>query len=517
MSPLFGVPLSDFNGLDLRSDSDATSGALDMLNVELDAPGRMRSRDGFTKLSTAAAASPFRSLTAIPNSSVPLVIATYAPAGFDPQNVTAINASTGAAITTIATTGVIYNTVPFGIPGSTTLAYAACGASAGTILRYNSSSTTFQSVSHGLGASGLAAAKIVNVTPVDNRLMLINITGITNTDGPSTIAWSGAGAPETYGVNDFLQLSPADGEQLISACNFNNQTFVFKQSKFFVFTGNTTDPAGNPIFNYRTVNAGIGVHPIGALGGSVAGPDGVYFIGRDGIYKTTGGAPIKISTPVDPIFGVGPASSYFQGQTVSYATASRAYLQIFKNRLYFTYDGATARGMLIYDLITGQWLYNSTSANGLCTNPSTGLLTFAYAGLAAPTATNDLGSFSSAATTDAGTAITSRYRSAFFTFDYHGRTPTRSITGVEKIVRETIFNGSGTLAYTLSNQWVLPANLPAPRTITLGAAPQVTQSRDRTAVKGRAVSFQVSGTSPWNLEELIMNIYGYGPTGLKET
>ncbi len=118
---------------------------------------------------------------------------------------------------------------------------------------------------------------------------------------------------------------------------------------------------------------------------------------------------------------------------------------------------------------------------------------FAYGGLALPTATNDVGKFSSSATTDAGTSITGRYRTGFFTFDYRGRTPTRAIAGVEKIVRETIVDGSGTVSYTLGKNWTQPADTYAANAPGVGASPQVAQARDRTAVKGRAFSMQFSG------------------------
>jgi hypothetical protein len=162
-------------------------------------------------------------------------------------------------------------------------------------------------------------------------------------------------------------------------------------------------------------------------------------------------------------------------------------------------------------------MYSNVAANGLCANPTSGALTFAYQGSTSPTATADLGAFSSSATTDAGTNITGRYRTGIFTFDYRGRTPTRGIAGVEKIVRETTVDGMGTVSYTLGNNWTQPANLPATRSLVLGTSPQVAQARDRTAVKGRAFSMQFSGTAPWTVERAVMNLHGYEPTGVKET
>jgi hypothetical protein len=141
-------------------------------------------------------------------------------------------------------------------------------------LKYDS--FNFSNVVTGLGSG--TTSQFVNVTPIDNRLMLLAFSGLSNTDGNSTVMFSNAGQPESYTATNFVQLTPGDGESIRGVCNFGNQIFVFKESKFFVFTGPSTNSAGQPIFNYRIVNSGIGIHPVGVNAGCVATPFGRLFL-----------------------------------------------------------------------------------------------------------------------------------------------------------------------------------------------------------------------------------------------
>lgn len=446
--PLYGVTFENFQGLDLSDAANETGGSIDMLNADMDVRGRVRARDGFTKFSAATLSGGALTLVALPASTGQIL----ATSGIG--SVRSLNASTGATIATF-TGGAVPSPrtmVPFASPTGTGVAYGSTTGAA-NLLKYDGAAFT------SLAAGGLAPF-YVGTTSVDNRLMLIRVTGIANTDFRSTVQFSDAypGSPETFGANNFIQLSPGDGEEIRGNCNFANQTYIFKQTKFFVLTGTSTDSAGNPVFNYRTVNAGKGI-PIGVFNGACCpGPDGVYFYSGDGIYRTTGGAPVKVSGAIDPLFGIGgPVPPYFQGFQVgpsSNAVPVNLYLQVFNSRLYVTYDGVTGgRQMLVYDIATQTWLSWGVAATGMCVNPVTGLLTFGYAGVAAPTGTNDIGQFVVGATTDAGTAIPWRYRSGFVSFDYAGRTIKRGIQGVEKTIREAIVDGSGQVDFGLAKQW----------------------------------------------------------------
>lgn len=110
--------------------------------------------------------------------------------------------------------------------------------------------------------------------------------------------------PETFGANDYVDLSPGDGQTICQMVSWRGDLYVFKQTKFFVFYGESVDATGNPIFNYRMVDAGYGVGPTGQTypGGACAGKDAVYFLARDGVYATVGGPPVCISNAIAPIW-----------------------------------------------------------------------------------------------------------------------------------------------------------------------------------------------------------------------
>lgn len=138
-------------------------------------------------------------------------------------------------------------------------------------------------------------------------------------NGNKNRVWfSNQGDPEVYGANDFVDLSPGDGEEISAMAQWNNLMFVFKNTKFAVFYGENTDDEGNTEFVYRMVE-GRGIEGRSSTGdrtswgsGIAVGNDGVYFATHDGIYVTTGGPPRLISQNISPIWtGAGERPAYF--------------------------------------------------------------------------------------------------------------------------------------------------------------------------------------------------------------
>jgi hypothetical protein len=372
--------------------------------------------------------------------------------------------------------------------------------------------------------SGMPKAKFVGLQTPDNRLVAANIatipTGSGATASTSLVVFSDPGFPEVWNgtsgglaanANQYAYLTPGDNEDIQGIASWRNLTFVFKSSKFFVFYGNGSDSTGLPVFNYRQVTGAGLAAPLA----TAVAPDGVYFLDRRGIYFTNGGPPVRVSDPVDALF-VGGVSPYFQGGTVNPSAFAQASMAWFSGRLYIGLalgSSATNDHTLVFDPRGNQWLLWDIPMGAMAatlSQPATLLFTYA-------TGTNDIGQWApNAYTTDAGTAITARYRSSFIPFDWRGRNLRSGIHGVEKIVRESMVDGSGVVSYTLSGGWVQPASLPTGRTLTLGSAPQVAQARDRTAVKARAFSWQISGTAPWSVEKVTLALHGYMEAGLSE-
>lgn len=120
-----------------------------------------------------------------------------------------------------------------------------------------------------------------NGTPVDK-----SIVGVSN---PSE--------PEVYTTTDTTSIAPGDGEDIMGAVTYNGQTFVFKKMSFFVFYGESGSGGSlELLYNQRS---GVGMAAPGCV---TVGPDGVYFLADDGIYRTTGGTATCISDQINGIF-----------------------------------------------------------------------------------------------------------------------------------------------------------------------------------------------------------------------
>jgi hypothetical protein len=76
-------------------------------------------------------------------------------------------------------------------------------------------------------------------------------------------------------------LGPQDGEKIQAAIVWKEFLFIFKETKFYVFSEEGQDSSGNPIFNRRAVRAGVGLASPRAV---CAHHTGLYFMDRTGIY-----------------------------------------------------------------------------------------------------------------------------------------------------------------------------------------------------------------------------------------
>jgi hypothetical protein len=255
-----------FGGLDLFNDPQelGPSTAVDLLNVDLDQRGRVRARDGSTALTSAAASPHTQSMHATTAAGVEEVITRVS------NTLTAYNLSTGVVGLTQVIAGTTSNNsfTNIGIPGGVRTYVAA-----GTLYRYNAAGYL------AIGAAPISPTLVAS-TANDNRLVI--------GDGTDQLSFSDAGAPETFGANNFVRLWPGDGETMTGLVRWRDLLFAFKQTRFAVFTGTSTDSAGNPVFNYRGVDAGRGCY---AAGMAVAGEEGVYFADSTGIYLTNGDTP----------------------------------------------------------------------------------------------------------------------------------------------------------------------------------------------------------------------------------
>lgn len=504
------VTFEQFQGLDLKSAPDQ-SACVDMLNVDITLDGNLRTRDGTVVFSNSDtnASSPPGSLFAYNSLSSPQLILVARDVTLGGLRYYAVS-SVGVLGAGFDSAGGLGQCSAAQIgTASGSFMYITNGSSSGIYpVRYDGATFTQPTVTvDGVGGKQGPFSKLLVASPIDNRLVTAGT--LNGTSGPnaatsstSHVWFSEPGLPESYLSTSFVQLTPGDGEQITAAVSWRELVFVFKQTKFFVFYGTSTDSTGKPIFNYRAV-AGAGAEPsAGNIGPpyAVAGSDGVYFANSAGVFKTTGGAPVKISTPLDPIWQ-GGLSSFWQGGAVTGLGVNS--LTWHNERLYVTLTTTVAtlgNLMLVYDPRAGvdRWLVWQV-----------GTAQTIYPVAFAPTVGGPKGLyfahgkrvrvFSAAATDDAGTAIRSRYRSGF---GFGGPD--------ETTVRETILDGSGMPTLQWSRDWQSPLALPsglAGGAVTLGTAPTIAVGRQRIAIRGRRFSWQIG-----SLTNEVTNPSGEGAT-----
>jgi len=523
------VALEDFGGLDLRRDPQDANPvrAVSMKDIDLVQPGRLKVRPGTTKIysQTTTTGDWFRWMEPFRASglSAPQIVV---------QNVTtgrlySYNALTGAAIANYlpagtTTPGYLYSSVMIGTPTGSNVMYLNVQG-AGHPVKYDG--TTFSVIS-GIGETRFLAAQYP-----DNRMVLANYPA---SPYNSRVFFSQPNDPETVNGDDYVDLLPGDGEQIIGMANFRNDLFVFKQNSFWRFYGNSTDATGGAIFNSVQTRHGLGT-PYRSYGKMVtAGNEGVYFLGADGVYLTTGGAPQKISQALDPLFNNDGTdalfSAYFGANTVLpelYYVGGRLYLSWHET----VNTTSMPAQVFVYDPTIQQWMY-WRMLDGRVAN------LYGIVGIKRSNLTEEVPHF--LFTTTSGSTVNSvlsyldptqiydqdhatnvslngNYRTNFFDLGEQGSM---------KRARETLFEGSmNATTVQLSVDNSTDAANAATGTVTTQVVSgsdtstwpdyRIGQGRLRKAIRGSNVSVFITGTQ-WHLNRVIFHVDAPRPAGIRK-
>ena len=468
------VEFPTFGGLDYRQDAQETRGSVDLLNVALDVDGMVRTRSGTSSLLTAAAnpTSAFR------------MSGNYF--GFTTGSDMYIRlASDGSGFGSTATTDVVTSIVPW--PGTSLTSYYARGASNLSIKKLVFTPTIS-------APAGIPTGSCVGVQLPDNRLVVGNAG-----NNIGRVAFSAAGDAETFGADDYVTLPSL----VLSFATWSNLLFVFTLTGLFVFYGNSTDATGGSEFNYRLVTSSFSTFYYQDPYLSTAAKDGVYFTSGDGVYRTTGGPPEKISAELDPLFSKLYTPPYFTGHTTPsfdrvFADANYLYVSAMPPS---TTPISTGH-WYVYHFRTRTWTHWQVASGDLVL-PGMIAATGLPRPIFASTESTTVAEMKVAYTSDAGTAIVSHYRSGFFN---------PGQPGVETVVREWLLDGIGTVTFktAVDDATVLSSGA----SITLGTSPATARGRDRTALRGSSFSFQVGAASGfWSVSRVVANVRGQRGAG----
>lgn len=433
--------VSDFaGGLNLRDKPDRvkSSEAVDLLNVVFTKRGGVAQRSGYSALTGSA-------LTNRVDSMAPF----YTTAGTKQ-----IVAGCGTRLEAISTAGAVvasstgatqgpWNFARFGSPGNERM---YCGNGVDTLRRWTGSAWSSPTATvDAVGGRAMPKAFGLCVQPKDNRLVAAGYSTATGGPNGATSNWdyvyfSSAGDPEAWTTTHYVQLTPSDGEKIQAAVSFGDSVYVFKETKFFIFYGNSTDATGQPVFNYRTVDTGIGLAAPGAV---TVAKEGIYFLGRNGVYFTSGSTPTLLSDIIEPIFSGGVPSA-FNSSTLNQGSIAKARMTTWNDRVYLAIPtGASTSNdrVLVYDPEFKWWSLWDIPAAALCKFRVTDdeELAFGYS-----TGSQYVGRHEESLTSDAGAAILSRWYSGWDDFG----------EGSMKRVRQTKLWGTGSTLFCVNKDFL---------------------------------------------------------------
>jgi len=498
--------IEGFGGLNLRDDPQevGAKGATDLLNVDLDRAGRLRTRDGYEVFnanvvsSTGYQAGVFGS-----HLSAGSIMAARVSAGsLFLDRLTVDDAAVENKGSWVASaSAVITSTTHLGTATSSRMYLASGDASANyTLKSYNG-----VTVSNGVGKPMFVA-----VSPRSNRLVQAYYPNAA--DSPSgangtmsTVFFSDEGLPDTYTATNFVPLRPGDGEVITGMVVLRDLLIVFKQTAMFVFYGENTDDEGLTEFVYRevTLPASIASAP-GARDGRfiIVGGDSAYFSTRDGIFKTNGSSFDLISGAIQPLFDANdsgvPAGLRLKADG-SYGPPALSWV---RDTLICYYQNSSGSPQCLVWDASGQWRMwrftlgathfaeVPTEVRGAGIDGYGRAIFFAFTDSATA---NNINRMASDVTADAGSAISWSYTSGYYDLG----------SPAEKRVRYTDVYGSGTVtAQMLGVGGRTGASTDAGSAVTLGVLPAVVRTRRNSPLRARRFASVLSGSGAARVNQL---------------
>jgi hypothetical protein len=403
------LPFEGFGGgLNLLDKSDAVkpNEAVDALNVLYTQRGAIQSRPGYNNLTPSELTNRCESLSP------------YYTASGTKQLV----AGCGSRLETLSTAGSVVSSATglsggpwdftrFGKPNEECV-YAGNGID--SLRKWNGANWTNPTITvDGAGAKTGVKAASTCVFPAGNRLVCGAFSGTTGGPGgaessPSHVYFSEAGNPEAFESTAYIQFTPGDGEKVKAVVAWREYVFVFKESKFFVITDTAVDEEGKPEFVFIPIETGVGLASPRAV---CVHQSGVYFMSRQGIYRTTGQEPVLVSSLVEPIWS-GDTSLFYKGGTLAYSAITNCAMETWDEKIYLSFPTSEANNrQLVYSPEDKWWslLNLPASCFAIFRVENETELVFGYS-----SGQKMIGRHKTSYTNDDGAAIKQKWRSGWF-------------------------------------------------------------------------------------------------------
>jgi hypothetical protein len=399
-------------GLDLLSKPDNVDPAscIDVMDVLFTERGAITQRPGYDNLTSSALTNRVGSLEAFYTSAG----ARQLLAGCGTR-LEAISTAGAVVDSETGLTNAVWDFTRFGKPNAE-VAYAGNGTD--TLRKWSGTEWTAPTATvNGEAGKAMPKAGSLCVWPSGgNRLVATRFSSASGgpngaISSPDHVWFSDPGDPESWHTTEpeenQVQLMPGNGEAIQACVAWKEFVFVFKETSFFVFH-TVAGFEGSPEFIFRPVEAGVG---LAAPRAYCIHPTGVYFMARNGVYRTTGQEPELISNPVEPIWS-GDISPFYTGGTLAHGSIASCAMGTWEDRIYLAFPTESANSrVLIYDPLFEWWSLYSIPASCFTSFRigSTEELVLGYA-----SGSNHVGRHSLVYTNDDGAAIQSRWRSGWF-------------------------------------------------------------------------------------------------------
>lgn len=403
------LPFEGFGkGLNLVAKPDAVdpAEAVDALNVLYTQRGAIESRPGYNNLTGSELTNRVESLSP------------YYTASGTKQLV----AGCGSRLETISTAGAVvasatglsggpWDFTRFGKPNEEAV-YAGNGTD--SIRKWDGANWTNPTITvDGVGAKTGVRAGSLCVLPAYNRLVCGAFSTKTGGPGgaessPSHVYFSEEGNPEAFESTAYIQFTPGDGEKVQAVITWREFVFVFKESKFFVITDQARDSENKPEFVFQTIETGVGLASPRAV---CIHQSGVYFMGREGVYRTTGSEPEQVSNLVEPIWS-GDTSLFYKQGTLAFSAITNCAMETWDEKIYLTFPTSEAANrQLVYSPEYKWWSLSDLPASCFATFrvENATELVFGYS-----SGEKMIGRHKTSYTNDDGKAIKEKWRSGWF-------------------------------------------------------------------------------------------------------
>ncbi len=403
------LPFEGFGkGLNLTSKSDAVDPAecVDCLNVLYTQRGAIQSRPGYNNGTASELTNRAESLSPFYKASGTKQL--VAGCG---TRLEALSSGFEVVASATGLSGGPWDFTRFGKPNEEAV-YAGNGTD--SLRKWDGSNWTNPTITvDGAGAKTGVKASSLCVLAAYNRLVCGGFSGTTGGPGgaessPSHVYFSEEGNPEAFESTAYIQFTPGDGEKVKAVIAWREYVFVFKETKFFVITDQARDSENKPEFVFQTIDTGVGLASSRAV---CVHQTGVYFMSREGVYRTTGQEPEQISNLVEPIW-TGDTSLFYKGGTLAFSAIQNCAMETWDEKIYLSFPTSEAANrQLVYSPEYKWWSLQDLPASCMATfRPENETeLVFGYS-----SGEKMIGRHKTSYTNDDGKAIKERWRSGWF-------------------------------------------------------------------------------------------------------